>query len=203
MIATKFPSYAVRHPNKVVWLVHQFRQAYDFDGTELGQFGDSPFDRATVRGDPAPRPDDPRRGPRGCSRSRRNVADRLERSTGLEAEVLPPPPQNWPTAATEYGDFVLSVGRLDREKRVDLLLEAAAARRRPAGRRCRRRSRARAARAASPASSGSTAASRSRAGWTRTSSSTSTPTASPCITRRSTRTTVSSRMRRSCPRSRW
>ena len=24
-IATKFPSYVVRHPNKVVWLVHQFR----------------------------------------------------------------------------------------------------------------------------------------------------------------------------------
>src|SRR6267378_597548 len=30
-IATKFPSYAVRHPNKVVWLLHQFRQAYDLD----------------------------------------------------------------------------------------------------------------------------------------------------------------------------
>jgi hypothetical protein len=28
VIGTKFPSYAVRHPNKVVWLVHQFRQAY-------------------------------------------------------------------------------------------------------------------------------------------------------------------------------
>ena len=49
VIATKFPSYAIRHPNKVVWLVHQFRQAYDLDRTELGQFGDDPFDRATVR----------------------------------------------------------------------------------------------------------------------------------------------------------
>ena len=26
VIATKFPSYAVRHPRKVVWLLHQFRQ---------------------------------------------------------------------------------------------------------------------------------------------------------------------------------
>ena len=49
VIATKFPSYAIRHPNKVVWLVHQFRQAYDLDRTELGQFGEDPFDRATVR----------------------------------------------------------------------------------------------------------------------------------------------------------
>src|SRR4026209_2395197 len=36
-IATKFPSYLVRHRQKVVWLVHQFRQAYDYDGTALGQ----------------------------------------------------------------------------------------------------------------------------------------------------------------------
>jgi len=46
VVATKFPSYVVRHPEKRVWLVHQFRQAYELDGTELGQFGDSPDDRA-------------------------------------------------------------------------------------------------------------------------------------------------------------
>src|SRR6266513_965936 len=49
VIATKFPSYVVRHPNKIVWLVHQFRQAYDWDGTELGQFGEDTLDRATRR----------------------------------------------------------------------------------------------------------------------------------------------------------
>src|SRR6266516_95330 len=48
-IATKFPSYAVRHPNKVVWLLHQFRQAYELDRTELGQFGESVEERATRR----------------------------------------------------------------------------------------------------------------------------------------------------------
>ena len=36
VIATKFPAYCVRHPNKVAWVLHQFRQAYDYDGTELG-----------------------------------------------------------------------------------------------------------------------------------------------------------------------
>ena len=49
VIATKFPSYVVRHPNKVVWLVHQFRQAYDLDRTELGEYGEEPFDRAARR----------------------------------------------------------------------------------------------------------------------------------------------------------
>ena len=53
VIATKFPSYVVRHPKRRVWLVHQFRQAYELDGTELGQFGRrrrGPRDRAA---DPA------------------------------------------------------------------------------------------------------------------------------------------------------
>src|SRR5437588_7582122 len=49
VIATKFPSYAVRHGNKVVWLLHQFRQAYELDRTNLGQFGESAEDRATRR----------------------------------------------------------------------------------------------------------------------------------------------------------
>jgi glycosyltransferase involved in cell wall biosynthesis len=39
---------------------------------------------------------------------------------------LPHPPQELPYRNDGYGDFVLSVGRLDRAKRNDLLLEAAA-----------------------------------------------------------------------------
>src|SRR5213080_3014264 len=49
VIATKFPSYAVRHPRKIVWLLHQFRQAWDLDRTELGQFSESAEDRALRR----------------------------------------------------------------------------------------------------------------------------------------------------------
>ena len=36
VIGTKFPSYLARHPNKVTWLFHQFRQAYDLYGSPLG-----------------------------------------------------------------------------------------------------------------------------------------------------------------------
>jgi glycosyltransferase involved in cell wall biosynthesis len=57
----------------------------------------------------------------------RNVAERLERGTGLRAEVMPHPPQELPYRTESYDDFVLSVGRLDRAKRHDLLLEALAA----------------------------------------------------------------------------
>src|SRR5205823_2060337 len=55
-----------------------------------------------------------------------NVADRVKRNTGLDAEVILPPPQQLNFRCESYDDFVLSVNRLDRAKRIDLLLEAAA-----------------------------------------------------------------------------
>jgi glycosyltransferase involved in cell wall biosynthesis len=125
VLATKFPSYVVRHANKRVWVLHQFRQAYELDRTDLGQFSEVPHDRAL------------RRSVQTLDRialgeakrlfaTSRNVAERIERSTGLAAEVLPHPPQELLYRNDGYGDFVLSVGRLDRAKRNDLLLEAAA-----------------------------------------------------------------------------
>jgi glycosyltransferase involved in cell wall biosynthesis len=126
VIATKFPSYAVRHRNKVVWLMHQFRQAYELDRTELGQFDESPEDRALRRA--VQRLDRVALGEaRKLFATSQNVAERLERSTDLKAEVLPHPPQELAYRCDEYGDFVLSVGRIDRAKRVELLLEALSA----------------------------------------------------------------------------
>ena len=36
VVALKFPAYYTKHENKVVWLLHQHRQAYDLWGTEFG-----------------------------------------------------------------------------------------------------------------------------------------------------------------------
>ena len=126
VIATKFPSYVVRHPRKVVWLVHQFRQAYDLDRTELGQFGEEPFDRATRRA--VHRLDRTALGEaRRVFTISENVALRLRETTEIEGDVLIPPPQTLDYRCDGYDSFVLSVGRLDLAKRVDLLLKAAAA----------------------------------------------------------------------------
>src|SRR5581483_11970137 len=116
----------VRHPNKVAWVLHQFRQAYDFDRTELGQFTESPEDRATRRA--IERLDGVALGEaRRVFATSQNVADRLRRYNGIEAEVLPHPPQALPYRTAESEGFVLSVNRLDRAKRIDLLLQAARA----------------------------------------------------------------------------
>jgi glycosyltransferase involved in cell wall biosynthesis len=124
VIATKFPAYCVRHPNKVAWVLHQFRQAYDYDRTELGQFSESPFDRATRQA--VARLDAVALGEaRRVFATSRNVADRLRRFNGIEAQVLPHPPQALDYRTGEPEGFVFSVGRLDRAKRLDLLIEAA------------------------------------------------------------------------------
>jgi glycosyltransferase involved in cell wall biosynthesis len=125
VVATKFPSYVVSHPEKRVWLVHQFRQAYELDRTELGQFGEAPEERALRRRVQELDRTTLREATRIFATSR-NVAGRLERSTGLSAEVLPHPPQSLDYHNDGCGDYVLSVGRLDRAKRIDLLLDAVA-----------------------------------------------------------------------------
>jgi glycosyltransferase involved in cell wall biosynthesis len=125
VIATRFPSYLVKHPDKVVWLVHQLRQAYDLLGTPHSDFKESdPRERAildTVRA----------MDRRTLSEARRlfsisaNTAERLRRFNQLEAEVLYPPPKlAGALRAGEPGDYVFSLGRLDRMKRFDLLIRA-------------------------------------------------------------------------------
>ena len=103
VIPTKFPSYCVRHPNKIVWLLHQFRQAYELDRSELGQFSESPPDRALRR--------QVQRLDRLCLgeaqrvfATSQNVADRLARSTDITAEEVPHPPQRLDYRCDEYGD---------------------------------------------------------------------------------------------------
>lgn len=125
VIATKFPSYLVRHPRKIVWLLHQFRQAWDFDRTELGQFSETAEDRALRR-----RVLDVERAAlseaRAIFATSRNVAGRLHDSVGLDAEVMPHPPAPLRYRNAPSEGFILSVNRLDRAKRIDLLIEAAA-----------------------------------------------------------------------------
>jgi glycosyltransferase involved in cell wall biosynthesis len=124
VIPTKFPSYLVRHPRKVAWLFHQHREAYDLYGTPYCSFTGSPEDgqvREAIR-----RMDTT--GLRECPQLytiSRNVADRLARFNGLAGTALYPPPHHLGRyRADGYGDFVFFAGRLDRLKRLDLVLDA-------------------------------------------------------------------------------
>ena len=126
VIATKFPSYLVRHPNKVAWVFHQQREVYDLHGTPFGPFSMSDEDSALRRsildldylglGEATE-----------VFANSRNVAARLERFCGIKAEALyAPPPLNGRLHPGPFEDYVFFVGRLDKIKRVDLTLEALA-----------------------------------------------------------------------------
>lgn len=125
VIGTKFPSYLVRHPRKVVWLFHQFRQAYDMHGTRFAQFADDAEGsamREAIRTMDARALDEAR----AVFAISGNVAARLARFNERSATVLPPPPQNLDLAPLGDEGYVLSVGRLDAAKRVDLMIRALA-----------------------------------------------------------------------------
>ncbi|HEX5688417.1 MAG TPA: glycosyltransferase family 4 protein [Roseiflexaceae bacterium] len=126
VICTKFPSYAVRHPRKVVWLVHQHRQAYDWYGTPWSDFANTPDDRAVrellLRTDRATLGEAQR-----LYTISRNVGARLKRFNGLDSVPLYPPSRYAAKLrAGPYGDYILSDARLDAAKRLDLLLQALA-----------------------------------------------------------------------------
>jgi glycosyltransferase involved in cell wall biosynthesis len=126
VIASKFPTYFVRHPNKVAWLIHQYRAAYELCGTVYSDFGHSEGD-VGLR-DTLIRLDTEMLGE--CRRvfaNARNTASRLTKFNGLPAEPLYHPPRlSGRLAAGPYGDYVLSVGRIESVKRVDLIVRALA-----------------------------------------------------------------------------
>ena len=128
VIASKFPTYFVRHPNKVAWLIHQYRAAYELCGTEYSDFGHN--ERDVGLRDTLIRLDTEMLGE--CRRifaNAANTANRVRKYNGLSAEALYHPPRlagRLAAAAVEYGDYVLSVGRIESVKRVDLLVSAMA-----------------------------------------------------------------------------
>jgi glycosyltransferase involved in cell wall biosynthesis len=126
VIATKFPTYFVRHPNKSAWLLHQHRAAYELCGTEFSDFSHSDEDvgiRETLI-------ELDTRMLGECQRVYTisgTVSKRLEKFNGLVRDPLyPPPPFAHRLGPGPFGDYALSVGRLESIKRPDLVVRAVA-----------------------------------------------------------------------------
>lgn len=127
VIGTRFPSYLVRHPRKVVWLIHQFRQVYELERTRFSDFGERAGDARVA--DMIRSMD---RRSLGEARARftisKNVAERLRRYNDLDAEPLYPPPLLGDRYRSgPFGDTVVTAGRLDPMKRFERLVRAIAA----------------------------------------------------------------------------
>ncbi|MEO0622948.1 MAG: glycosyltransferase [Pseudomonadota bacterium] len=127
MVGLKFPAYLARHPNKVFWILHQHRQAYDLWESGISELQHDP-DGAAVR--EMIRAED--RAAIGAANTRvyansRNVSDRLHRFLGLGSEPLyHPPPNAERLQPGPFGDYLFAPSRLGPNKRQQLMIEALA-----------------------------------------------------------------------------
>ena len=126
VIPTKFPSYLVAHRNKVPWLVHQHRQAYELYGSRFGDFDSSAQDESLrqmiYEADML--------GLKECSSIftiSENVSARLDRYLQIPSTpLLPPPPLLGRYRTGSRGDYILSIGRICSIKRIDLMVRSLA-----------------------------------------------------------------------------
>ena len=124
VIGTKFPTYFVRHPNKITWLFHQYRAIYDLCGTPYSEFTHAEAD-VRLRDRLIELDGNALRESRAIFSNARNTAERLSHYNGLSAEPLyHPPPLAGKLKSGSAGDYFLSVGRLEGTKRVDLIIRA-------------------------------------------------------------------------------
>lgn len=131
LIGLKFPAYLIPHPRKVIWLLHQHRQAYDLwhhPLNDLDQYQNGEEVRATIhRADTELIPQALR-----VFANSRNVAGRLRTFCGVEAAPLYHPPLDATLFYTRPAeDFLYFPSRINPSKRQDLVLEALAQTRSP------------------------------------------------------------------------
>lgn len=124
VIPTKFPTYFARHPKKVCWLVHQYRAVYELCGTEYADFDHSEHDVALR--DRIMALDEQMLGECAALYTiSQTVSKRLQTYNGLSSTPLYHPPLIAPRLSPgSYGNYVLSVARLERNKRVELTVAA-------------------------------------------------------------------------------
>jgi len=126
LIALKFPAYLIPHPRKVIWLLHQHRQAYDLwqhplndlDKYDNGEDVRTAIQRADTELIPLAR---------RILSSSRNVALRLRTYCGIEAQPLyHPPPDARLFYSAPAADYFYFPSRINPLKRQNLVLEALA-----------------------------------------------------------------------------
>lgn len=126
VIALKFPAYYIPHPHKTLWLLHQFRQAYDLYESEHTHLNRSPSGeearRLIIEAD-----NQTFRESRKIYTNSRVTSDRLKRFNGFDSEVLLPP-VNDAEIFLRDGDegYIFAGGRVNNMKRQHLLVEAMA-----------------------------------------------------------------------------
>jgi glycosyltransferase involved in cell wall biosynthesis len=124
VIGLKFPAYLMEHPDKVLWILHQHRTAYDLWEHGFGDLRGQPGGHQAML---AIREADNRLIPqaRRIFTNSRRVSARLAEYNGIESRPLyHPPPLAEQYSCAEPEDFLLVPSRINDTKRQDLVVEA-------------------------------------------------------------------------------
>ncbi len=125
VIAMKFPAYYLKHDHKVVWLMHQHRQAYDLWGTSYGTLCKTD-DGEELRSLIMEKDRESFLDARAVFTISRNTSNRLKRYNHIDSKVLYPPPAHWDKMHCEsYGDYIFYLSRIYSIKRQHTLIRAA------------------------------------------------------------------------------
>lgn len=131
VIGLKFPAYHVRHPNKVTWIIHQFRTAFEMWGSPDCDLSPHPNGKSVrdsieaVERTLLPEA-------RALYANSRTVAGRLKHFCNIDAQPLYHPPRNAADFHSgEYGDYLYFPSRINKWKRQALAIEALAQTRNP------------------------------------------------------------------------
>ncbi|KAA0073023.1 glycosyltransferase family 4 protein [Tardiphaga sp. P9-11] len=124
VISLKFPAYYAQHDNKVFWLLHQYRQAYDLWDAGQANIPNTP------RGEEIRRliheaDNQVFRTAKHIYTNSMTTAERLKRYNGFNSDVLMPPlndPEIF-TGGTDDG-YLLAPGRINATKRQFMLIDA-------------------------------------------------------------------------------
>jgi glycosyltransferase involved in cell wall biosynthesis len=124
VISTKSPTFMVRHPHHVCWLIHQIRVFYDRFDDEYGHYDSASMAEQTQRRDFIRQLDNVAfRGVQNVFTIGHEVSRRLKQYNGFDSEILHPPLENRGYFCGGQDYFFLP-GRLHRWKRVDLAIRA-------------------------------------------------------------------------------
>lgn len=126
VIALKFPAYLINHPNKSIWLLHQFRQAYDLYHPGDGYFGSMENGQEIV-GAITNADTDVFNSMSKIYTNSATTSDRLNKYNGIISSPLPPPINNSDLFHNEGSSgYLFAGGRVNGMKRQHLILEALA-----------------------------------------------------------------------------
>jgi len=124
LIGMKFPGYYIKHPNKVLWILHQHRPVYDLWNTKYRDIPDNAEGREIrdiiIQSDKNFLPE-----AKKIFTNSKNVASRLKKFNNLDAIPLYHPPNNFNKFfSNDFGNYIFYPSRMSTLKRQELAIES-------------------------------------------------------------------------------